>query len=87
MNDVDLEVAAASLLSAEESATPTERISERWPEVTLEDAYAISALVAEKKISAGQRPIGHKVGLTSKAMQAASKKSKSQTMAMSLIAC
>jgi 2-oxo-hept-3-ene-1,7-dioate hydratase len=68
-----LEAAAVALLKAEESAKPTKRISERWPDVTLDDAYAISALVAEKKLSSGQRLIGHKVGLTSKAMQAASK--------------
>lgn len=65
--------AAVALLDAEAKATPTQRVSERWPDVTLDDAYAISALVAQKKVAAGQRLIGHKVGLTSKAMQAASK--------------
>ena len=73
MNQTDLEHAADALLLAEETATPTTRISERWPDVTLNDAYAISALVADRKRAAGQRLIGHKVGLTSKAMQAASK--------------
>jgi 2-oxo-hept-3-ene-1,7-dioate hydratase len=73
MKNTDFETAAEALLKAEETATPITRISERWPNVTLEDAYAISALVAEKKRNAGQQLIGHKVGLTSKAMQAASK--------------
>lgn len=73
MNLEDIEMAAGALLNAEESARPTKRISEVWPSVTLKDAYSISALVADKKIKAGQRLIGHKVGLTSKAMQAASK--------------
>lgn len=73
MNKNDLETAAKDLLAAEENAKPTKRISELWPDVTLEDAYAISALVAELKLKAGQKMIGHKVGLTSRAMQAASK--------------
>lgn len=72
MNSLDHEQAAAALLRAEAEATPTQRISEKWPDVSLDDAYAISALVAEMKIALGQRLIGHKVGLTSKAMQAAS---------------
>src|SRR5205814_2506643 len=37
-----------------------------------EDSYAISTAVAQHKIKAGARLIGHKVGLTSKAMQASS---------------
>ena len=73
MNEVELELAAESLLTADTRSVPTSRISERWPNVTLENAYAISARVAEKKYAAGQKLIGHKVGLTSKAMQAASK--------------
>ncbi|MEH6633638.1 MAG: 2-oxo-hepta-3-ene-1,7-dioic acid hydratase [Halopseudomonas aestusnigri] len=73
MNTEEYELAANALLKAEAEAKPTQRISERWPNVTLDDAYAISALVVEKKLSQGQRLIGHKVGLTSKAMQVASK--------------
>ena len=43
-----------------------------WPDITFEDAYAISTEVANLKIAAGAKLIGHKVGLTSKAMQRSS---------------
>lgn len=43
-----------------------------FPEITIEDSYAISAEVMQSKVKAGARLIGHKVGLTSKAMQRSS---------------
>ena len=43
-----------------------------FPEITIEDSYAISAEVMQRKVKAGARLIGHKVGLTSKAMQRSS---------------
>jgi 2-oxo-hept-3-ene-1,7-dioate hydratase len=43
-----------------------------FPDITFEDAYAISTEVAKRKLTAGARLIGHKVGLTSKAMQQSS---------------
>src|SRR5262249_27048809 len=48
------------------------QLSTTWPDITIEDAYAISTEVANRKIAAGARLIGHKVGLTSKAMQRSS---------------
>ena len=43
-----------------------------FPNITIEDSYAISTEVAQRKIKAGAKLIGHKVGLTSKAMQRSS---------------
>ena len=48
------------------------QLSTTWPNITIEDAYAISTEVAQRKIAAGAKLIGHKVGLTSKAMQRSS---------------
>ena len=48
------------------------QLSKTWPDITIEDAYAISTEVAKRKIAAGAKLIGHKVGLTSKAMQRSS---------------
>jgi 2-oxo-hept-3-ene-1,7-dioate hydratase len=48
------------------------QLSKTWPEITLEDAYAIQALVNEMKVAQGSRIIGNKIGLTSKAMQQSS---------------
>src|SRR5690348_13660253 len=43
-----------------------------FPEITIEDSYAISTEVMQRKVKAGAKLIGHKVGLTSKAMQRSS---------------
>lgn len=63
----------ASLLESHRTKVQGMRPSERFPQIELEDSYAISSAVAEAKVKAGARIIGHKIGLTSKAMQAASK--------------
>lgn len=73
LNQEQIEKAAERLLDARESAAQAERLSETWPQITIEDAYAVSRAVAARRIKAGFPLIGHKVGLTSKAMQAASK--------------
>ena len=47
-------------------------VARHFPAITVEDSYAISTEVAQRKIKAGAKLIGHKVGLTSKAMQRSS---------------
>lgn len=47
--------------------------SDRWPQIEIDDAYAISRSFAEARQKRGDRIIGHKVGLTSRAMQTSSK--------------
>jgi 2-oxo-hept-3-ene-1,7-dioate hydratase len=64
--------AAKSLIQAEKERKPVVQLSKTWPEITLEDAYAIQALVNEMKVAQGSRTIGNKIGLTSKAMQQSS---------------
>lgn len=64
--------AAESLIRAEKERKPVVQLSKTWPEITIEDAYAIQALVNEMKVAAGSRVIGNKIGLTSKAMQQSS---------------
>jgi 2-oxo-hept-3-ene-1,7-dioate hydratase len=49
-----------------------QQLSTTWPDIGFEDAYAIQSLVQGRKIRAGRRLVGHKVGLTSKAMQRSS---------------
>ncbi len=48
------------------------QLSKTWPEITLDDAYAIQGLVNEMKVAKGSKVIGNKIGLTSKAMQQSS---------------
>ncbi|MEV8467607.1 fumarylacetoacetate hydrolase family protein [Fluviibacterium sp. DFM31] len=65
--------AARALFRAEQTRVQAERLSATYPQIEIEDAYAISREVAAARARAGDRLIGHKVGLTSKAMRAASK--------------
>lgn len=45
----------------------------QWPGMEIEDAYRIQDLWAEARMAKGARLAGHKIGLTSHAMQMASK--------------
>lgn len=61
-----------TLIQAQQSRTPCVQLSTTWPHISIEDAYAISRTIAERRAGEGARLVGHKVGLTSKAMQASS---------------
>jgi 2-oxo-hept-3-ene-1,7-dioate hydratase len=61
-----------TLLDAEKNRKQPTQMSVTHPKIEIEDSYTISSLVAKHKIANGARLIGHKVGLTSKAMQASS---------------
>lgn len=60
---------AQELAEAYSSRTAVDPLSERYPDMTVEDSYAIQLLQIEGRLAAGRRVIGHKVGLTSAAMQ------------------
>jgi 2-oxo-hept-3-ene-1,7-dioate hydratase len=49
------------------------RLSATFPNIEIVDSYAISSALAAERVKAGIGIVGHKIGLTSKAMQAASK--------------
>ena len=72
MSEADRRKAADILIAAEKVRKQAVQISKTWPDITIDDAYAISTEVADRKIEAGAKLIGHKVGLTSKAMQRSS---------------
>ncbi len=72
MRPEDHKKAAQLLLQAEKERKPVVQLSTTWPDITIEDAYAIQSLVNEAKVAAGAKVRGHKVGLTSKAMQQSS---------------
>ncbi|WP_295809195.1 2-oxo-hept-4-ene-1,7-dioate hydratase [uncultured Nitratireductor sp.] len=65
--------AVRSLLESHRTKVQGRRPSEMFPDIQIEDSYAISSAVAEERVKAGAKIIGHKIGLTSKAMQASSK--------------
>src|SRR6202035_2207412 len=64
--------AADILMTAARERKQAVQLSKIWPDITIEDSYAISTEVTNRRIAAGARLIGHKVGLTSKAMQRSS---------------
>lgn len=63
---------AALLHQSEQSRTPIEQFSKRFPEMTIEDGYAIARAWVRTKLGEGRSVRGHKIGLTSRAMQVAS---------------
>src|SRR3974390_49515 len=72
LSDADRRKAADTLVAAVKDRKQAVQLSKTWPGITMEDAYAISTEVAKRRIAAGAKLIGHKVGLTSKAMQRSS---------------
>src|ERR1700685_2175515 len=72
MSAADRSKAADTLVAAEKERKQAVQLTKTWPGITMEDAYAISTEVANRKIASGAKLIGHKVGLTSKARQRSS---------------
>src|ERR1700750_2196164 len=72
LSKADRKKAADILVSAQKERKQAVQLSKTWPDITIDDAYAISTEVARRKMAAGAKLIGHKVGLTSKAMQRSS---------------
>jgi len=63
---------ANELDQAEQARVQIEQFSKRYPDMTVADGYAISRAWVCQKIAAGRIKRGHKIGLTSRAMQQAS---------------
>lgn len=61
--------AAQRLLAAYTSRTPIAPLTSTYKDMTLEDAYAVQLLQMHELVSGGRQVKGHKVGLTSAAMQ------------------
>lgn len=72
LSSADRSRAADILMNAQKERKQAVQLSTTFPGITIEDSYAISTEVADRKIKAGAKLIGHKVGLTSKAMQRSS---------------
>lgn len=65
--------AAARLDEAEATRRQIRQFSLDYPRLTIDDAYAIQRAWVAAKLARGRRVIGHKIGLTSRAMQDAVK--------------
>jgi 2-oxo-hept-3-ene-1,7-dioate hydratase len=71
LTDAEIKDAAKQLERAEEERTQIQQLSLQYPEMTIEDAYAIQHAWTEIKLSQGREILGRKIGLTSRAMQLA----------------
>jgi len=63
---------AAQLHTAQRSRVQVEQFSKQHPRMDIEDSYAIQRAWMALCLAEGRRVIGHKIGLTSRAMQLAS---------------
>jgi 2-oxo-hept-3-ene-1,7-dioate hydratase len=71
MTPEQAEDAAERLYQAERSRSQIRLLSLDFPDATMDDAYRVQAALVARKIAAGAKPKGWKIGLTSRAMQSA----------------
>ncbi len=64
-----LKALADELALAEQNCRPLEPLTDRHAGLSLGDAYRIQQLNIERRLAAGERIVGHKIGLTARAMQ------------------
>ena len=72
LTDLQIQQLAAELHQSEATRTPVEHFSKRFAGMTVEDGYRVSRAWVAQQIAGGRQVIGHKIGLTSRAMQQAS---------------
>lgn len=73
LSETERQAAAEALMRAEETRQVMPQLTKTWPGITLEDAYDIQRRWVGLKTAKGAKVIGRKIGLTSRAMQMASK--------------
>lgn len=69
MKPQDHKKVAADLLHGEAAGKQIGLLTKAFPEMGMDDAYAIQNALYQAKIEAGRHVVGWKIGLTSKAMQ------------------
>jgi 2-oxo-hept-3-ene-1,7-dioate hydratase len=72
LSEAERNKAADILMQAAKDRKQAVQLHITFPNITIEDSYAISTEVMTRRVAAGRKVIGHKVGLTSKAMQRSS---------------
>jgi len=69
MDNATIARLAKELHQAEQSRKVIRFLSAQFPDMTVADAYAIQKAWVDIKLAEGRKIIGHKIGLTSRAMQ------------------
>ncbi|GGN58703.1 4-oxalocrotonate decarboxylase [Streptomyces albiflavescens] len=65
----DLVRAARALLEAEDTRTDRGPITDEWPDLDLDTAYAVQDETLQRRLNRGEHIVGIKLGLTSRAKQ------------------
>ena len=73
MTPDEIEAAAMALFSAEITGRQMGLLSQAFPDMSLDDAYAVQRALVAKREETGRKITGWKIGLTSRAMQDALK--------------
>lgn len=69
MTSINIEKLAGELLQAQQQRTSVAPLTERYPELTVVQAYQIQLALVQNRLKEGRRIVGKKIGLTSQAMQ------------------
>ena len=72
LEDSQIAQLAAELQQSQTTRVAVEHFSKRYPQMTIEDGYRVSRAWVAHQIGQGASVIGHKIGLTSRAMQISS---------------
>ena len=72
LDDATINQLAAELEHAAKTRVQVEHFSKRYPQITMQDGYRIARAWVQLQIAQGGQVIGHKIGLTSRAMQVSS---------------
>ncbi|MGP9501593.1 2-oxo-hept-4-ene-1,7-dioate hydratase [Specibacter sp. AOP5-B1-6] len=71
LDDATIARIADELVEAANTRVPVPLLTKRYPQMSVEDSYRVQKLWRERGEAAGRLVAGHKIGLTSKAMQQA----------------
>ncbi len=69
LSDADRRTAAEELKRAERDRAPIPPLVQTYPDMDVVDSYEIQLINIRERLAAGSTVLGHKVGLSSKAMQ------------------
>jgi 2-oxo-hept-3-ene-1,7-dioate hydratase len=72
LTDDQIQQLANELHTSETTRVQVEHFFKRFPGMTMEDGYRISRAWVARQLAEGRQVIGHKIGLTSRAMQISS---------------
>lgn len=71
LNEDQIVAIADELVEAAKTRVPVPLLTRRFPEMVVDDSYRVQRVWQQRNIEAGRKLVGHKIGLTSRAMQMA----------------